>query len=223
MAIGTSKLIFKVKDEINILTNPRSPTFVVQIMTPEEACSGRKPTGEKCVFLGVSEASKAYKLFNLQTKKIVTTFMPIYSSNTTPTTAETSPTTIKAIDVAAHSFHHVQKRLTWMKDYEKYVEEILDKFWMKDCNPVGSPIEFGLKLKKDHEGKKVDSTLYKQIVGSLMYLTTTRLDIMYYVSLISRYMENPKKMLLLAAKKIFRYAGNQDSRKALQVMFLCWA
>ncbi|KAK6266601.1 hypothetical protein QUC31_017438 [Theobroma cacao] len=94
---------------------------------------------------------------------------------------------------------------------------------MKDCNPVGSPIEFGLKLKKDHEGKKVDSTLYKQIVGSLMYLTTTIPDIMYYVSLISRYMENPTKMLLLAVKKIFRYAGNQDSRKALQVMFLCWA
>ena len=42
---------------------------------------------------------------------------------------------------------------------------------MKDYNPVSTPTEFGLKLNKDHEGKKVDSTLYKQIVGSLMYLT----------------------------------------------------
>ncbi|KAL6320051.1 hypothetical protein AAG906_004445 [Vitis piasezkii] len=76
----------------------RSPTFSVQNMTPEEAWSGRKPAvdhfkifgciayahvpdekrkklddkGEKCVFLGVSEASKAYKLFNPLTKKIVT-------------------------------------------------------------------------------------------------------------------------------------------------------
>lgn len=76
----------------------RSPTFAVQNMTPEEAWSGRRPAvdyfkifgciayahipdekrkklddkGEKCVFLGVSEASKAYKLFNPLTKKIVT-------------------------------------------------------------------------------------------------------------------------------------------------------
>ena len=62
---------------------------------------------------------------------------------------------------------------------------------MKDCNPVSTLTEFGLKLNKDNEGKKVDSTLYKQIVDSLMYLTATRPDIMYSVSLISRYMENP--------------------------------
>jgi len=76
---------------------------------------------------------------------------------------------------------------------------------MKDCNPVSTPTEFGLKLNKNHEGKKVDNTLYKQIVGSLMYLTATRPNIMYYVSLISRYMENPTEMHLLTAKRILRY------------------
>ncbi|KAJ8630112.1 hypothetical protein MRB53_023435 [Persea americana] len=92
---------------------------------------------------------------------------------------------------------------------KKYVQDILDKFRMKDCNPVSTPTEFGLKLNKDHEGKKVDSTRYKQIVGSLMYLTATRPDIMYYVSLISRYMENPTH--LLAAKRILRYLqGTRD-------------
>ena len=87
---------------------------------------------------------------------------------------------------------------------KKYVRDILDRFQMKDCNPVSTPTEFGLKLNKDHEGKKVDNTNYKQIVGSLMYLTATRLDIMYSVSLISRYMENPTEMHLLAAKRILR-------------------
>jgi hypothetical protein len=74
---------------------------------------------------------------------------------------------------------------------KKYVQDILDRFQMRDCNPVNTPTEFGLRLNKDHERKKVDNTLYKQIVSSLMYLIGTRPDIMYSVSLISRYMENP--------------------------------
>ena len=76
---------------------------------------------------------------------------------------------------------------------------------MNNCNSVGIPTEVGVKLFKDPEGKRVDSTNYKQIIGSLMYLTATRPDIMYVVSLISRYMENPKEIHLLAAKRIFRY------------------
>jgi len=88
---------------------------------------------------------------------------------------------------------------------KKYVQEILERFQMNNCNSVGTPTEVGVKLFKDPEGKRVDSTNYKQIVGSLMYLTATRPDIMYAVSLISRYMENPKEIHLLAAKRIFRY------------------
>ena len=49
---------------------------------------------------------------------------------------------------------------------KKYVGEILDRFQMNDCNPVNTPVECGLKLHKDPEGKKVNSKLYKQIVGS---------------------------------------------------------
>lgn len=53
---------------------------------------------------------------------------------------------------------------------KKYVLEFLDKFRMKDCNSVCTLTEFSLKLLKD-ERKKIDAILYKQIVGSLMYLT----------------------------------------------------
>lgn len=88
---------------------------------------------------------------------------------------------------------------------EKYVREILDRFQMKNCNSMSTPTEVGLKLRKNREGKKVDSTLYKQIMGSLMYLTATRPEITYSVSLISRYMENPTELHLLAAQRIFRY------------------
>ncbi|KAL0556340.1 hypothetical protein IC582_004853 [Cucumis melo] len=61
----------------------------------------------------------------------------------------------------------------------KYVQNVLMRFQMSECNSVSTLTEFGLKLHKDQEGKKVDSTLYKQIVGSLMYITTTRPDIKY--------------------------------------------
>ena len=59
---------------------------------------------------------------------------------------------------------------------KKYIGEILDKFQMKDYNPANTPTEFGLKLNKDHEGKKVDNTFYKQIVGKriICYLQGTR-------------------------------------------------
>ncbi|XP_019051696.1 PREDICTED: uncharacterized protein LOC109114080 [Nelumbo nucifera] len=87
---------------------------------------------------------------------------------------------------------------------KKYALEILDRFQMIDCNSVGTPTGPSLKLTKDYEGKKINSTLYKQIVRSLMYLTT-KPDIMYDVSLISRFMESPTKLHLLAAKRILHY------------------
>ena len=78
---------------------------------------------------------------------------------------------------------------------KKYVEDVLDRFQMKNRNTVSTSMEKGLKLVKEPEGRKVDNTLYKQIVGSLMYLTTTRLDVTHVVSLISRFMESPKKCI----------------------------
>ncbi|GKU93862.1 hypothetical protein SLEP1_g7421 [Rubroshorea leprosula] len=88
---------------------------------------------------------------------------------------------------------------------KKYVQDILDTFRMKNCNLVSTPIELGLKLVRNPGGMEINSTLYKQIVGSLMYLTATRLDIMHAVSLISRYMNCPKEVHLLATKRILRY------------------
>ena len=55
-----------------------------------------------------------------------------------------------------------------------------------------TPVIMGLKLSQDDDGSNVDHTLFKRLVGILMYLTTKRPDIMYGVSLISRFMESPK-------------------------------
>ncbi|KAK9681859.1 hypothetical protein RND81_10G032400 [Saponaria officinalis] len=88
---------------------------------------------------------------------------------------------------------------------KKYLLEVFDRFGMSNCNSICTPTERGAKLVKDPPGNNVNSTLYKQMVGSLMYLTATRPDIMYAVSMVSRYMERPKETHLLAAKRILRY------------------
>ena len=57
-----------------------------------------------------------------------------------------------------------------------------------------------------HEGKDLaDGTMYRQLVGSLIYLTLTRPDISFAVGVVSRYMQNPKKSHLEAVRRILRY------------------
>jgi hypothetical protein len=55
------------------------------------------------------------------------------------------------------------------------------------------PIIIGLKLRKEDNGSKVDPTMFKRLMGILMYLTTTMHDIMYGMHLVSRFMETPKE------------------------------
>ena len=76
---------------------------------------------------------------------------------------------------------------------------------MMNCKPLVTPIATDTKISKDDDGSKVDPTLYKRLVGSLMYLTSTRPDIMFGVSLISRFMETPKNTHCKAGKTILIY------------------
>jgi len=87
----------------------------------------------------------------------------------------------------------------------RYAREMLARFNMTECNPIRNPIVPGTALSKDDEETSVDATKFKQVVGSLMYLTVTRPDLMFGVSLISRYMATPKASHWVAAKRILRY------------------
>ena len=88
---------------------------------------------------------------------------------------------------------------------ERYVKEILKKFSVEDCQHVDTPVEFSIKISKDGEEKAVNPTYYKSLVGCLRYLTCTRPNILFGVSLVSRYMETPKTSHLQVAKRILRY------------------
>lgn len=87
----------------------------------------------------------------------------------------------------------------------KYALDVLKRFGMENSNAVCNPIVPGSKMHKDENGVTVDETLYKQIVGSLMYLTATRSDMLFVVSLISRYMAKPTELHMQAAKRALRY------------------
>ncbi|XP_040367371.1 secreted RxLR effector protein 161-like [Rosa chinensis] len=63
------------------------------------------------------------------------------------------------------------------------------------------------KLSEDQDGKLVDSTLYRSMIGSLLYLTASRPDISYSVGVCARFQANPKESHLEAVKRIIRYVA----------------
>ena len=87
----------------------------------------------------------------------------------------------------------------------KYATEVLKRFGMEDCKAVMSPMVPGYKAGQNEDSNRVDETYYKQMVGSLMYITTTRPDVMFAASFISRFMAKPKEIHLQAAKRVLRY------------------
>ncbi|KAA3470481.1 Retrovirus-related Pol polyprotein from transposon TNT 1-94 [Gossypium australe] len=76
---------------------------------------------------------------------------------------------------------------------------------MEESNYVRNPIGPEQKIDADKEGIKVDATQFKQMMRSLMYLTATRPDLMFIVSLISCFMANPTQLHFAAAKRVLRY------------------
>jgi len=87
----------------------------------------------------------------------------------------------------------------------KYAGEVLERFGMGSCNPVKNPIVLGTKLVKNSGEASINSTLFKQIIGSLMYLSVTRPEIMFVVCLLSKFMTDPKVSHMVAAKRVLRY------------------
>jgi hypothetical protein len=87
----------------------------------------------------------------------------------------------------------------------KYVIEILERFDMLECKSMTTPMETNLNLLVDTSSELVDATLYKQIIGSLMYLTNIRPDICFNVNTLSQCLVEPRHVHLVVAKHVMRY------------------
>ncbi|GJU85125.1 putative ribonuclease H-like domain-containing protein [Tanacetum coccineum] len=87
----------------------------------------------------------------------------------------------------------------------KYANEILKKFDLHKSDPVDTPMVERTKLDEDLSGTPVDQTKYRSMIGSLMYLTASRPDLVFVVCMCARYQSRPTKRHLEAVKRVFRY------------------
>jgi hypothetical protein len=70
---------------------------------------------------------------------------------------------------------------------------------------MNTPMEMKLKLLVDTSSKLIDATLYRQIIGSLMYLKNTKLDICFFMNTLSQFLVEPRHVHLVDAKHVMRY------------------
>ncbi|GJS96419.1 hypothetical protein Tco_0803387 [Tanacetum coccineum] len=94
---------------------------------------------------------------------------------------------------------HRQKGIFISQD--KYVHEILRKFNYTDVKSASTPTDLEKPLVKDADADDVDEHLYRSMIRSLMYLTSSRPDIMFAVCACARFQVSPKTSHLLASKE----------------------
>ncbi|GJZ28898.1 putative ribonuclease H-like domain-containing protein [Tanacetum coccineum] len=102
-----------------------------------------------------------------------------------------------------------QKKDGIFNSQDKYVADILKKFYFATVKTTSTPMELNKALIKDEEAESVDVHLYRSMIGSLMYLTASRPDIMFVVCACARFQVTPKMSHLHAVKMIFRYLKGQ--------------
>ena len=76
---------------------------------------------------------------------------------------------------------------------------------MMDCKSMPTPMIANLKLLNETSSDRADSTIYRQMIGSLMYLSNTRSDICFADNTLSQFMVEPRRVHWIAAKHILRY------------------
>ncbi|GJT98977.1 retrovirus-related pol polyprotein from transposon TNT 1-94 [Tanacetum coccineum] len=94
----------------------------------------------------------------------------------------------------------------------KYALESLKKYGFDSCDPVDTPMVEKSKLDEDKEGKAVDPSHYRGMIGTLLYLTASRPDLQFAICMCARYQARPTEKHLNAVKRIFRYLKGTVNR-----------
>ena len=87
----------------------------------------------------------------------------------------------------------------------KYIEDMLKTFGMQDEKSISTPMGTNQALDNDESGNMVDQKMYRSMIGSLLYVTTSRPDVMFSVCMCARFQASPRESHLKATKRILRY------------------
>lgn len=87
----------------------------------------------------------------------------------------------------------------------KYVLNLLNDLGMMDCKPCVTLIEVNHRLKEGDNGRLIDVSRYQRLVGLLIYLSLTRLDIRYVMGVISQFMHAPTQAYMKVVYRVLRY------------------
>ena len=90
----------------------------------------------------------------------------------------------------------------------KYVKVMFKKFGIENAKEIGTPMSPIYKFDKDKNGKSINEKLYRGMIGSLLYLTASRPNILFSICMYAKFQSNPKESHMLVVKKIFRYLVN---------------
>ncbi len=94
-----------------------------------------------------------------------------------------------------------------------YTSRIMQQFRMVDCNLTSTPLHEGFQLGKEEQSKPIDPMFFKQVLNKLIYLTNTHWNKTYSMSIVSCYMNAPKKLHLEVAHHVLKYMkGTQNYR-----------
>ncbi|GJX18541.1 retrovirus-related pol polyprotein from transposon TNT 1-94 [Tanacetum coccineum] len=94
----------------------------------------------------------------------------------------------------------------------KYALESLKKYGFDSCDPVDTPMVEKSKLDEDKEGKAVDPSHYRGMIGTFLYLIASRPDLKFAICMCARYLDRPTKKHLHAVKRIFQYLKGTVNR-----------
>jgi hypothetical protein len=87
----------------------------------------------------------------------------------------------------------------------KYIKDMLKKFGMNEAKAISTPMKINDNLDSDASGNMVDQKLYRSMIGNLLYVTTSRPDVMFSVCMCARLQASPRDSHLKATKRILRY------------------
>ncbi|KAL2238346.1 UNVERIFIED_CONTAM: hypothetical protein Sindi_1026300 [Sesamum indicum] len=96
---------------------------------------------------------------------------------------------------------------------QKYALKFLKKYHMKSSKPIATPLVVNDKLSNNEVGSKEDASVHRRLIGSLLDLCATRLDLMFSTSLLLRFMHSPSQNHLGAAKRVLSGIFPWNSRK----------